>query len=412
MDINLKNLSKKAIIYGFLTDYLGSLTLGFLFGMALALIGLKQEILASNIVFISIAGFLGLIMDVAGGFVAAYKAKQRLIVHAVSINIIYLILKISFFLLFILGVHPVKGFIESPSFYGVASFVLAIPFTYAGGILAKKVLEIKSKNYIQMMKTSSRFKISNFKVRRSDFVVVIIIFILIFSLYYSHKYKKEDITLIIDDMINGTNISGNDKLTKVSKQLLDSRTEISVTKYPSTSALDRLNILGYDSMEELGNINKIIQLLETSINELSQAKVKEKEIDLEMLKRGESVTILSKDEKEKLLNDLYFIFNDKKRNELAFRRYESLSNVYKETLKLYKFLKLNFLGYKNGIIENKTIILFDDKKNTAEFNEIVSSIEASRAKFIEDNNNLFNYFDQNYFMKTGSTEKIINSVYK
>ena len=164
----IKNLSKKAIFLGFLTDYVGSILLAIVFFVILLIAGFSQNELTSNIFIVSVGGFFGLMMDVLGGFVAGYIAKRKFLVHAVSVSVVFLLFKVIFALPVITGIVHENMFFQKIDFLTVMSFVFAVPFTIAGGLLAKKIFSYKISKFTEQVSSGPDIANSVFDLVKSS----------------------------------------------------------------------------------------------------------------------------------------------------------------------------------------------------------------------------------------------------
>jgi len=134
-------LSKKAIIYGALTDVVGSILIGIILIIGFVTAGSDINTLLDNSYFISISMFLGLTMSVLGGFIAAKLGKNLPIAHAVRAGMVVMTYSIIVELISFVHIYFTQApFDITELIRKILLIPLALPAAYLGGYIFKTLV--------------------------------------------------------------------------------------------------------------------------------------------------------------------------------------------------------------------------------------------------------------------------------
>lgn len=145
MKIEFNKLNAKAIIWGFLTDIVGTFVFGFIFSLVVISLYAANGGNIDNIdnlmksyyvsvPLMSVSLFFGLAFTVLGGYITGRIAKGYEMLNSIAVGII----EVAFGMLL-----SISGS-SYPLWYNVIGFVLMIPATYLGGMIAKRLNIIAS----------------------------------------------------------------------------------------------------------------------------------------------------------------------------------------------------------------------------------------------------------------------------
>lgn len=129
----LKRLSFLSIIIGIIVDMVGTMIASSIFAVIYVManhIDISNiKVLYTSNLFVSLNMIIGAIFSIFGGFVAARIAKQSKLIHSVIIGTTCELTGLFSIL---------SGNSVLPSWYHVLAFIITIPLTLCGGLLAIK----------------------------------------------------------------------------------------------------------------------------------------------------------------------------------------------------------------------------------------------------------------------------------
>lgn len=133
-----------AVVVGSLVDIFSSTVAGVAFGMAVGIflvvqgVGLEQiQQVFSNSTAVKLIGLLiGACCSILGGYVAAWMARQRELLHALATGIASL--TIGMVMLSLQYLSPVPA--TQPVWITIIAFILTVPAAICGGLLRRSVV--------------------------------------------------------------------------------------------------------------------------------------------------------------------------------------------------------------------------------------------------------------------------------
>jgi len=130
----MKKLNFKAVFIGTIADVAGSVVFGAIMGMLIASVyaasngnmeGFEEYYNSSTLIMV-LSLLIGLIFVSIGSYLAGKIAKEHEIINALGVGVLGIILGM---------VLSIDG---TPQWYSISSYILILPFAYAGGIISIK----------------------------------------------------------------------------------------------------------------------------------------------------------------------------------------------------------------------------------------------------------------------------------
>ena len=119
----MNGLDVIAVLKGFGADIVFSLLLGLVASFIVGYIGvISKEPVTSLPLIVSLG--IGLLGALAGGYVTARSAQQEPVFNVIALSVVIIVIG-----------AVLAFFSQFPIWYNIASFVLVVPFTYAGGYM-------------------------------------------------------------------------------------------------------------------------------------------------------------------------------------------------------------------------------------------------------------------------------------
>jgi nitrate/nitrite transporter NarK len=136
--VNIKKISILAIVIGIIVDMVGTMIASSIFTVIFVTTNHldihKIKELNINNLYISLSMIIGFIFSILGGFIAARIAKQSKLMHSAVIGIACELL----------GVYTIlAGNSVLPTWYHVMAFIITIPVSMCGGLLAIELKQSK-----------------------------------------------------------------------------------------------------------------------------------------------------------------------------------------------------------------------------------------------------------------------------
>lgn len=236
--------------------------------------------------------------------------------------------------------------------------------------------------------------------------VTIFVLLVIAALVLSDSPESDsskDITKNVEDAVYGTNQTGDDKITNLLREVVSIVRERHTTDLSNNNALDQSDIYEASSYETKTDLQRIITLLEQSINELKQTE----NIVQESYQQIEQMIRENKDLTETERVEALKIFRERITNteSIAVRkeRADALVDLYEVSLDYYKFLLREFDDYVIQSNESsERTIAFYSEENRKIANGYLAEISLKSEIFLKADN------AQKEYMQSRFSEERVN----
>lgn len=206
----------------------------------------------------------------------------------------------------------------------------------------------------------------------------------LFSIFNPTDDTGEDVTNMVEDAVYGTNQTENTPMKQMLSSIFELIQKESRSNYPNTYAFDNSDYLEISSYEGQDDLNRIINLLENSIEELNNSNTYEESTKKKIEDYILNSATFSEDEKIEMINSFKKTAYNTEKITLSRERIQTQIAYYENILSFYRFLKLHFNDYVIEPNENSERVLAfytDQDINTA--NTHFNKIETSRQVFAQ-----------------------------
>ncbi len=248
---------------------------------------------------------------------------------------------------------------------------------------------------------------SSFNIRLLIVLLLIGIIVWTISPIFNNS-REEDVSVFINDVVEGTSNSENQELVSVIRNFRDSMSKIEQTTLPNTMKLLDSDYLEYSSYSTIMNVRRIKDLSDKASQEQLRLPLARNEVVSEFIAEVKNST-LSLEEKNALIERIA-----KPLSEETMARIVASEAYYDSIYDLYNFLEIEYYNYK---LERDTLggfeIIFSSEENTRNYNELIEQLNIKAAALDVATSNENSYI-QSGLDSSGidmTTEEFIETMY-